>query len=1201
MIWNLIVKIIFDFLTYGIFLYSVMLLLSYLFIGIYSIGETKKHIRKNGFTDYRILATSVHAPTVSILAPAFNEGLNIVENVRSLLSIYYVNLEVIIINDGSMDDSLEQLINSYELEKIDFFINEQLPTKKIRGIYKSRNAIYHKLIVVDKENGGKADALNVGINISSNKYLVCIDVDCVLEQDALLKMVKPFLEQTNKRIIATGGVVRIANSCIIEEGRLVKVNLANDYLPQIQILEYIRAFILGRMAWARLDGLMLISGAFGAFDKEIVIKSGGYNHKTVGEDMELVVRMRRYMEERGEEYLVTYIPDPLCWTEAPSTYNVLGRQRNRWLRGTYETLSFHRIMFFNPKYGLLGMLSYPYWFFFELCAPVIEFFGFIFFLFLAFFGILNWGFFAAYFIFIVCFGYLYSCFAILMEVITFNQYKRRIDILRLMLTGLTEPFFFHPFVVWSGIKGFIDLIKKKNAWGEMTRKGLSKKSETQTTPVKNHLSLEISTPTKNSEPEQVALKFEKQVPTSLLESKIIPAINRVVTFIAESFIYFLGRATVFFFLIILARIYDIGLNYFQHGKPPFFDKVILFGLVNDIAIFFQISIILYFFFAIFYFINKKLANVIFIIVALIFLIIQVSLSQYFVTTLVPLGADLWTYSMADIQLTIGASGGIDLSVIVSFSVLLISGISAFIFLPKKICIKGIKSFFIFLVCTVAFFTNISVYSNKWLPGQEYSNSLAGNKSWYFYTKSYQFFFPPTAVTDIYSTYHSSEVNASKDEKSLTTVDYIDEKNYPFLHDSDSSADVLSPFFNMDSSPPNIVILLLEGLGRAFSNKGAYLGNFTPFIDSLAGKSLYWENFLSEGGRTFAVLPSLLGSLPFAKNGFNELGESMPKHLTLINLLQYNGYKSSFYYGGDSHFDNMDLFLKKSNINSIYDEKSFPSEYTKMPSQNGFSWGYGDKELFRNYFEKNLIDQQPYLRIALSVSTHNPFLINEQQRYLDKFEERMTTIGFKEKEKVQKRLYKYQFASVLFLDDAVKDFINQYQLKPEFKRTVFLITGDHRMPEIPTNTKIDRYHVPLIIYSPLLKRTAKFSSISTHMDITPSLLAWMKKSYGISIPSTVSWIGTGLDTSRKFRNIHAYPIMQTKNDLVDFVMGNYLLNGDDLYQINPNMDLTPINNEDKKKRLQAGFNKFLAKNNQFLSNPASIIPDSLLQKYLIKKP
>ena len=1182
-------------------MYSVILLLSYLFIGLYSIGETKKHIRKNLFTDYRILATSVHAPTVSILAPAYNEGLNIVENVRSLLSIYYVNLEVIIINDGSKDDSLEKLINAYELEKVNFFINEQLPTKKIRGIYKSRNAIYHKLIVVDKENGGKADALNVGINISSNKYLVCIDVDCVLEQDALLKMVKPFLEQTNKRIIATGGVVRIANSCIIEEGRLVKVNLANDYLPQIQILEYTRAFILGRMAWARLNGLMLISGAFGAFDKEIVIKCGGYNHKTVGEDMELVVRMRRYMEERGEEYLVTYIPDPLCWTEAPSTYNILGRQRNRWLRGTYETLSFHRIMFFNPKYGLLGMISYPYWFFFELCAPIIEFFGFLFFLFLALFGILNWGFFVSYFAFIVCFGYLYSCFAILMEVLTFNQYKRRIDILRLMLTGLTEPFIYHPFVVWSAIKGFIDLIKKKKSWGEMTRQGLSKKVEVQPTPVTNHLSLETGTPTKNIETKQVALKVEKQVSSSLLERIIVPAINRVITFIAESFIYFLGRATVFFFLIILVRIFDIVINYFQHGKPPFFEKVILFGLANDIAIFLEVSIILYFIFAIFYFINKKLANVIFIIVANIFLLIQVSLSQYFVTTLVPLGADLWSYTMADIQQTVGASGGINLSVIVSLCVMTISGILAFIFLPKKIKIKSGLSFFILLVCMIAFISNVTMYSNKWLPGQEYSNNIVSNKSWYFYTRSYQHFFPKSEVTDIYTEYQFSGVNASKDENKVVSIKYLDEKNYPFLHLSDSSADVLSPFFNKDSTPPNIVILLLEGLGRAFTNEGAYLGNFTPFIDSLSRKSLYWENFLSEGGRTFAALPSLIGSLPFAKNGFSDLGEFMPKHLSLINLLQYNGYTSSFYYGGDSHFDNMDLFLQKSKINYIHDEKTFPSGYTKMPSQNGFSWGYGDKELFRNYFEKNSIDQQPYLRVALSVSTHNPFLINEQQKYLDKFEDRMTTIGFTEDEKVQKRLYKYQFASILFLDDAVKGFINQYKLKPEFNNTVFLITGDHRMPEIPMSSKIDRYHVPLIIYSPLLKRTAKFSSISTHMDITPSLLAWMKKSYGMSIPSTASWIGTGLDTSRKFRNIHAYPIMQTKNDLVDFIMGNYLLNGNDLYQINPKMDLTPFTNEDKKKQLQNGFNRFLAKNNQFLLNPVSIVPDSLLQKYANKQP
>jgi len=466
MSWAALYHIFFLIITYGIFAYSSLLILSYLFIGLYSIGETREYLHKNSFTDYRILAVSPHSPSVSILAPAYNEGMTIVENVRSLLSIYYNNLQLIVINDGSKDETLARLIEGYELEKVDFFVHYQIACKPIRGIYKSRNPVYGRLIVVDKVNGGKADALNAGINIASHNYLVCIDVDCILEQDALLKMIKPFLEQTGERMIAAGGVIRIANSCEIQEGRLVRVRMPRDYLPRMQILEYIRAFILGRMAWSRLNGLMLISGAFGAFDREIVLKCGGYDHNTVGEDMELVVRMRRYMEEQKLKYRVSFIPDPLCWTEAPASFKILGRQRNRWTRGTFETLKFHRKMFFNPKYGILGMLSYPYWFFFEMCSPLIEFCGFILFFFFALTGMIDWGFFSSFLLFVILFGYLYSAFAVLMEVVTYNQYKRRTDVLLLLVTGLTEPFYFHPFVVWSAIKGFRDLIRKKKSWGE---------------------------------------------------------------------------------------------------------------------------------------------------------------------------------------------------------------------------------------------------------------------------------------------------------------------------------------------------------------------------------------------------------------------------------------------------------------------------------------------------------------------------------------------------------------------------------------------------------------------------------------------------------------------------------------------------------------------------------------------------------------
>jgi poly-beta-1,6-N-acetyl-D-glucosamine synthase len=419
-----------------------------------------------------MLASSNEAPSMSILAPAYNEASTIIENVRSLLSLHYHNLEVIIINDGSKDSSLEKLIEAYDLYKIDFFVNEQIKTKPVKAIYKSRNPVYRKLIVVDKVNGGKADALNVGVNVAKNDYYVCIDVDCVLEQDAILKLAKPFLETSSHRVIAAGGVVRIANSCKIEDGHLVKVNLPKKFLPRVQTLEYIRAFLLSRMAWTRLNGLLLISGAFGAFDRDIVIKCGGYNPNTVGEDMELVVRMRRYMEELDEPYRVSFIPDPLCWTEAPSTYRILGRQRNRWTRGTIETLRTHRKMFFNPKYGLMGMLSYPYWLFFELLAPIIEFFGTIGLIIYCFTYAVNWQ---AIIIMIgvICIGILYSIFAILMEVITYNQYKQHKDILRLVLVAILEPFIFHPFVTWSAIRGNIDLLRKRNSWGEMTRTGFA--------------------------------------------------------------------------------------------------------------------------------------------------------------------------------------------------------------------------------------------------------------------------------------------------------------------------------------------------------------------------------------------------------------------------------------------------------------------------------------------------------------------------------------------------------------------------------------------------------------------------------------------------------------------------------------------------------------------------------------------------------
>ena len=469
------VDIILRLFHYLFFAYAFSAILSYIILSIISGKETIEYLKKNSFVNYKDILSSTMSPSITIIAPAYNESLNVVENVRSLLSNHYVNYDVIIVNDGSKDDSLEKLIEAYDLEKIDYVINEKLKTKPLRsGVFKSKNPAFEKLMVVDKENGGKADALNMGLNLSTSKYVACIDVDCLLLEDALQKMIKPFLEVTDAEVIATGGVIRIANSCVIKGGKLIDVNLPSNLLIQSQILEYLRAFLLGRMAWSRLNGLLVISGAFGIFDKKIAIDVGGYDTKTVGEDMEIIVRMRRYMEEQGRKYKVSYIPDPLCWTEAPDSYKIFISQRNRWTRGTIETLKKHRKIGFNPKYGSFGLLSYPYWLIFERLAPIIETVGILYFVVLLFLKQVRWEYALTFFVLAYLFSVLFSIVALYSEELTFHQYKKKGTGFKLVLLSALEPFVLHPFILYAAIRGNIDYYFNKNKkWGVMQRKGLA--------------------------------------------------------------------------------------------------------------------------------------------------------------------------------------------------------------------------------------------------------------------------------------------------------------------------------------------------------------------------------------------------------------------------------------------------------------------------------------------------------------------------------------------------------------------------------------------------------------------------------------------------------------------------------------------------------------------------------------------------------
>ncbi len=465
-----------------IFILTLVIFTSYVVLGIFSAIALRKYLRKNSYINYNSLVLSSLSPRISIIAPAFNESKSIIDNIRTLLSLYYNNFEVIIVNDGSTDDTFSKVREAFELVKVNYYFDYRIPCERIRGVYKSDNPSYNRLTVIDKNNGGKADSLNAGINITRSELIVTIDSDSIIESDSILKLVKPFLEEKEKKVIGTGGVIRIINSCDIERGHIREIHLPGTLLPRMQVLEYTRAFLLGRMAWSHLDGLMIISGAMGMFDRETVINAGGYSVDTVGEDMELVLRMRRYKAEKKEKYELTYIPDPLCWTEVPSDLRSLRKQRTRWTRGLVESLWRHRKIMLNPKYGKLGILGYPYWFLIEWLSPLIAFAGMLYTLFLALAGKLNLPFFLLLFVFVYTFAVSLSVWAVLFEEITFHKYTKKRDVLRLLASSLVEPFFY-PVHAFFAVKGNLEALRGKKGWGTATRKGFEKKKKRKSAPV----------------------------------------------------------------------------------------------------------------------------------------------------------------------------------------------------------------------------------------------------------------------------------------------------------------------------------------------------------------------------------------------------------------------------------------------------------------------------------------------------------------------------------------------------------------------------------------------------------------------------------------------------------------------------------------------------------------------------------------------
>ncbi len=1130
--------LIYEVVIWLFLLYGAAVAIIYGWIGIYALGAVIRYKKVNTFTDYSMIAANPNAPVFSIIAPAYNEGMTIVENVRSLLSLYYHNLEIIIVNDGSKDDSLQKLIEAYELECVSFFIQGRIETNRVRGIYKSKNQAFKKLIIVDKENGGKADALNVGINVSSGEYLVCIDVDCILEQDAILKLAKPFLEQTDEKIIACGGIIRLANNCIIEDGKVVSVNMPRTLLGRTQALEYIRAFVLGRMAWSRASGLILISGAFGVFDRKIVLECGGYDRTTVGEDMELVVRMRKYMEEKKEPYQVATIPDPLCWTEVPESKDILRKQRNRWMRGTMETLWKHRRLMFNPKYGKLGMVSLPYWFFFEFLGPLVEFLGYIVFIVFLLLGIINWPFFLILFALVISLGFLYSIYGILVDLVSYKVYTKRKDFLSLIGTAFSEPFYFHPIVVKAGVNGFIDYFKKSHGWGEMKRQGFNQSIEN--LPLKARISAILQ--------------------NGLRKWGMLSSV-------------FLGL-----FLIGVAAEW----LWYRYALPELDAGRILGELfVGNILFAFRLIFGIGLIYLIINAIKESWARLLALVVLGLVAVMQYILFLYFSETQNTLGADVLYYSKDEIKETLRASGMLSIKNLALLGILAgatiiplwMAGRSAF-----KSVYVGIT---FFCVGLLACFIPDDILSGKSDKTDLFSQTAAKSK-WAYFFKSNE---------DNFLNNHPEIMGIFEDEDGFALNAETLNKDFPFWR-KENTSDFLGAYLNRSDETPNLVFVVLEGFGHAYTSPEGYIGNFTPFLDSLSGKSLYWENSLSSAGRTFGALPSLTGSLPFGRNGFLEI-EKTPEHFNLFNILKNNGFETGFYYGGDVSFDRYREFLEYSRVDHLVDQASFGKAYKKLPAHNGSSWGYEDQAVFSKMLNVQKQQQKPYFDMILTLSTHNPFLINNSAYYENLYNKRMQSDRLSPDQKKMAATFKSQLISVINADDALRQFFEKYRKRPDFANTIFMITGDHSMPEITLESHIDRFHVPLLIYSPLLKESKRFRKTASHFDVAPSFLAYYRNNYQMKTPSTVTWVGRGFSPDSQADKADV-PIMQSKDMMVDFVSGKHYIHDTELLIINEKGS-DPYEDEGTLKEVSKRFNRFKSMNARFYASK-KLMPDSVIVNF-----
>jgi cellulose synthase/poly-beta-1,6-N-acetylglucosamine synthase-like glycosyltransferase len=458
----------------SLFFYYLLSNLIYLVLLITAIFKNTLHRHRLASLRLEQLKISPFTPPITLLVPAHNEEAFIVDSVRSLLTLDYPELEVIVVNDGSRDKTIEELKRAYQLRSARLLYIPDIPTAPVHGIYSSSTE--PRLLVVDKDSAGsKADAVNAGLNAATSPYVCVVDADSILERDSLLRIMAGVFSDPS-RVVAVGGIVRVLNGCRIEHGELREVRLPERGIEVLQVIEYLRAFLIGREAWAHFNALPIISGAFGIFRKDLVKKVGGFRPHAVGEDFDLVVRLHRYLQEKNQDYHISFIPDPTCWTEVPFDFRSLARQRARWHKGLLDTLWPNRDMLFRPRYGRVGSLILPYMWLFELLAPVVELWGYSSIILAAVLGLLSRQFLLLFLVFGYAFATLISIGSVLLEEMTYRRYSDWREVARLLLYCLAEHFPYRQLTMIWRLQGLWQYLRGDLKWREMKRTGVAASS-----------------------------------------------------------------------------------------------------------------------------------------------------------------------------------------------------------------------------------------------------------------------------------------------------------------------------------------------------------------------------------------------------------------------------------------------------------------------------------------------------------------------------------------------------------------------------------------------------------------------------------------------------------------------------------------------------------------------------------------------------